>query len=121
MRLHWLVLLVAGCSGKSTGGGDDMPPDPKGWTITVDMSSLDRYVAPETATEWTVRGKATATEGLASIDVANMPSTFSSNDGEFMQSVLVTPGLTRVPVLVRDQAGHERKGTRTLMATKFLA
>ena len=63
--LCWLVLLV-GCSGQSS-TTDDLPPDPKGWTITVDMSALERYVTPETATAWRVSGTATATEGLGSI------------------------------------------------------
>jgi hypothetical protein len=114
----WFALVALGCG--SSKGPDDMPPDPKGWTITVDMSPLDRYVAPETETSWTVKGKATATEGLASIEIAGAAASFA-DDGAFMHSVAVMPGLTRVPILVKDQAGHERKGTRTLMAAKFLA
>ena len=119
MRLHgWLALLALGCSGK-TSGTEDMPPDPKGWTITVDMSATDRYVQPESSMAWVVAGKATATEGLASIDVGGVAASFDK-DGVFMQSVPVMPGANRVPVLVRDEAGHERKATRTLMATRFL-
>ncbi|MDQ3340605.1 MAG: hypothetical protein M4D80_36065 [Myxococcota bacterium] len=117
MRLHWLVVVALGCQGSRA--GDDTPPDPKGWTITVDMSGLDRYVVPETETNWTVRGKATATEGLATVDIGDINGTFA-DDGAFMQSVAVAQGTTRVPILVRDQAGHERKATRTLMATRFL-
>src|SRR6188768_3504118 len=112
MRLGWLVLL-AGCSGSTT-KGEDTPPDPKGWTITVDASATERYVVPETSTSWVVRGTARATEGLASVDVGGMPAML---DGEaFSQTVAVAPGTTRVPILVRDEAGHERKSTRTLMA-----
>ncbi|MBA3503257.1 MAG: hypothetical protein H0T65_23050, partial [Deltaproteobacteria bacterium] len=70
MRLHWLVVVALGCQGSRA--GDDTPPDPKGWTITVDMSGLDRYVVPETETNWTVRGKATATEGLATVDIGDI-------------------------------------------------
>ena len=116
MRLGWLVLL-AGCSGSTT-KGDEMPPDPKGWTITVDASATERYVVPETATSWKIKGTARATEGVASIDIAGMPAQI---DGDaFTQTVAVMPGTTRVPILVRDQAGHERKATRTLMLTRFI-
>lgn len=113
----WFVVLAA-CSGKPT-AGDDAPPDPKGWTITVDMSPLDRYVDPA-ATSWTVRGIASATEGLASVDVDGRAATIADH-GAFAQDVTVMPGLTRVPVLVRDDAGHERKGDRTLLAMRLLA
>ena len=118
MRLGWLVLL-AGCSGSTT-KGEDTPPDPKGWTITVDASTTERYVVPETSTSWVVRGTARATEGLASVDVAGMPAMLTSEREAFSQTVAVAPGTTRVPILVRDEAGHERKSTRTLMATRFL-
>lgn len=116
MRLGWLVLL-AGCSGSTT-KGDEVPPDPKGWTITIDASATERYVAPETETSWTVKGTTRATEGVASIDVGGMPAVLEGD--AFSQTVAVAPGTTRVPILVRDQAGHERKAVRTLMATRFL-
>ena len=120
LRMHWLALLAIGCSGKSGPSSGEPPPDPKGWTINVDMSATDRYVQPETATTWTIAGRATATEGLASIDVGGAGAAFG-DDGTFTHDVPVMPGLNRVPVMVRDEAGHERNATRTLVATRFLA
>ena len=50
-----LIALVGGCSGKSSGGDDTTEPDPKGWTIDIDMSATNRYVDPMTSTTWPVR------------------------------------------------------------------
>src|SRR5436190_3872591 len=112
MRAFALVALVA-CSGSSGDGGDDAPPpDPKGWTITVDMAGLNRYA---TETPWPVGGIVTATEGVASVDVAGGPVVVGE-DGMFGAMVDVAD-LTRVPILARDGAGHERKGDRSVLAT----
>lgn len=120
MRAYALIALcVMGCS-ESSGADDDdvVEPDPKGWTITVDMSGTDRYVQPETSTMWTINGEATATEGLASVDVGGMPATL--DDGAFTVAVPAGLGLTRVNVLATDDAGHTRQGDRTLLAARFL-
>lgn len=115
--LAWMALVAAGCSVSAKEPAAE--PDPKGWTISVDMSPTQRFVQPETSTRWPVAGIATATEGIASIDVAGMPAVFGA-DGAFAAEVPVALGLTPVPVLVRDAAGHERKGDRTLLAARFL-
>lgn len=118
--LHVVVLLVAGCSVRSIEGGDDAPPDPKGWAITVDVSGTERYVVPETAAVWRVAGTATATAGLAGVEVAGMAAEIGDG-GAFAAMVAVTfGGTTRVPIVARDEAGHERWAIRTLMATRFL-
>ncbi|MCW5802045.1 MAG: hypothetical protein KIT31_06635 [Deltaproteobacteria bacterium] len=120
MRRLALALLIMGCSGKDNGdGGDDGPPDPKGWSIEIDMSPLDRFVAPATATAWEVSGIATASAGLAGLEVAGGAAS-PDERGAFAASVAVAPGLTRVPILARDAAGHERRGDRTLLAARFL-
>src|SRR2546423_2375024 len=107
MRAYALVAITAlGCSGKSSGGGDDEqpPPDPRGWTITIDMSSLDRYVTGG-ATTWPVMGPATATEGLADVSVDGTAVTVGDG-GAFMATAMdVAPGLTHVAVLAHDTAG----------------
>src|SRR5262249_19454405 len=102
MRAYAVIAFVVaiGCSGKSKGGGDDdqPPPDPKGWTITLDMSSLDRYVTGDAKT-WPVTGTATATEGLADVSVDGTAVTVGG-DGTFMGTEMaVAPGLTHVAVL----------------------
>lgn len=112
-----MALVVVGCSSHSVDPGAE--PDPKGWTISVDMSRTQRFVQPETSTSWPVAGVATATEGLVSVDVAGVPIPFDP-DGTFANDVPVALGLTPVPVLVRDGEGHERKGDRTLLAARFL-
>ena len=74
MRVMSCAALVAalGCSSKSTTGEGTTPePDPKGWTLTVDMSGLDRFVQPADAPNWAVAGVATATEGLQSVAVGD--------------------------------------------------
>ncbi len=116
MRAYALIALcVVGCSTKDKAPGEEALPDPKGWTITVDMSATDRFVQPETSTTWTVHGTATATEGLASVEVDG--TTVTLDDGAFTSSVSVGPGLTHVTVLATDDAGHTRKGDRTLLAS----
>lgn len=117
MRTLACLALVVGCSSSTI--EQPAPVDPKGWTITVDMSNLDRFVVPETSHTWPVTGTATATAGLVGVEVAGAPIAFGS-DGAFATSVPVMPGLTRVPVLARDANGHERKGDRTLLAARLL-
>jgi len=114
----WIALVLVGCSGSKAGSDDDVVPDPEGWTITVDMSPTDRFVQPETTTTWQVRGEATATEGLAGVDVGGMAT--SLDGGAFSADVTAGFGLTRIPVLATDSAGHTRKGDRTLLAARFL-
>ena len=112
------IALIA-CS-KSPGGGEDTPePDPKGWTITVDMSGLDRFVQPPDATSWPVAGVATATEGLQSVTVDGNAVELDGK-GAFATTVPVAPGLTRVAILATDEAGHERKADRSLLTARFL-
>jgi hypothetical protein len=117
--LSCMALLLLGCSSKVA--SDDMTPepDPKGWTITVDLSGLDRFVQPDGTTSWPVHGIATATEGLASVSVSGAPAEVDAA-GAFSTSVAVMPGLTRVPILATDDAGHTRKADRTLLAARFL-
>ncbi|MBA3458956.1 MAG: hypothetical protein H0T46_03275 [Deltaproteobacteria bacterium] len=115
-----LMIVVVGCSGTSTGPEEEQPePDPKGWTITVDMSKTDRFVQPGTETSWPVAGVATATDGIASITVAGS-SVEVGSDGSFSSTVAVMPGLTPVPVTVTDDLGHVRRADRTLLAARFL-
>jgi hypothetical protein len=116
MRALATLAFVVGCS---SSGPAEEPVDPKGWTITVDMSGLDRFVVPETEPSWPVIGQASATGGLVGVDVAGAPVAFGS-DGAFATSVPTMPGLVPVPVLARDAAGHERKGDRTLLAARLL-
>ncbi len=118
MRGYVLALCVMGCSAEDKAPGDEALPDPKGWTITVDMSGTDRFVQPETSTTWIVKGEATATEGLASVEVGGLTSTL--DEGAFSATVPVALGLTHVTVLATDDAGHTRKGDRTLLAARFL-
>ena len=117
MRALVCLAVAVGCS---TNSGPGEEPDPKGWTITVDMSGLDRFVVPETSTSWPVAGWASATAGLIGVDVAGAPVAFGE-DGAFATSVPVALGLTHVPILARDAEGHERKGDRTLLAAQMLA
>lgn len=120
MRTYaWFALAAIGCSGHGMTGDDDTPPDPKGWTITIGVSQLDRFVQPSTATTWPITGTATASEGLVGVDVAGMPAVVGG-DGAFTAMAPARPGLARVPILARDAAGHERKGDRTLLAARFL-
>jgi len=117
MRYALIALCALGCSGKST-AADDVEPDPKGWTIDVDMSATDRFVRPEASTTWSIHGEAAATEGLARVDVHGVATEL--DDGAFAADVLAGPGLTRVKVLATDDAGHTRQGDRTLLAARFL-
>lgn len=121
MRLLSCAALIAalGCSSKSTSQDMTPEPDPKGWTITVDMSGLDRFVQPADAAAWPVGGVATATEGLQSVTVDGALVELDGS-GAFKTDVAVTPGLTRVAILATDEAGHTRKGDRTLLAAPFL-
>jgi hypothetical protein len=113
--LAWFVVLE-GCS-QAPDGTEPPPPDPKGWTLAVDLSGLDRFVQPAAATSWMVGGTVIASEGLANVAVAGMDLGATS---PFAAMVPVMPGLTRVPVLASDLAGHARKGDRTLLATRLL-
>jgi hypothetical protein len=120
MRLVCAAALVAavGCS-KTGSDQTGTEPDPKGWTITVDMSGTDRFVQPADAMTWPVTGVATATEGLQDVKV-NDALVEVDGSGAFAANVMVTPGLVRVPILATDEAGHQRKGDRTLMAARLL-
>lgn len=121
MRLLSCIALVAalGCSSSKPTTDDTSPPDPKGWTITVDMSGLGRFVEPVDTASWSVGGTASATEGLRSVAV-NDALVDIDGSGAFSAMVPVTAGLTRVPILATDEAGHERKADRTLLAARFL-
>src|SRR5262245_59057470 len=119
--LSWALLVAAvGCSKSPSDQGPGSEPDPKGWTITVDMSGLDRFVQPVEATSWQVGGSATATEGLASVAV-DAALVDLDGKGAFTATVPVMPGLTPVSILATDDAGHTRKGDRTLLAARFLS
>ena len=118
LALIWLSSLVLGCAGHAA-DSDATEPDPKGWTISVDMSRTERFVRPETSPRWPVAGRAEATERVESIEVAGTPQAIAA-DGAFSTEVAVSQGLTSVPVLVRDSAGHQRKADRTLLAARFL-
>jgi hypothetical protein len=123
MRLWGIAVLaaLAGCSGsKSTSPDGTTEPDPKGWTITIDTTGLDRFVQPADAATWPIAGRATASEGLDSVAIAGALVDVDAN-GAFAGSVPVAPGLTPVPILATDTAGHTRKGDRTLLAARFLA
>ena len=123
MRVLTCAALVAAVGCSKTPADGDMPgsePDPKGWSIDIDMASLDRFVQPATETSWKVTGTATATEGLQSL-VVDGASLDLDGHGAFATTVAVTPGLTRVAILGTDEAGHTRKGDRTLLAAPFLA
>jgi hypothetical protein len=115
----WLVALGAlGCS-REPGGNDEGGADPPpGWRIDVDLTGLDRFV-PEEATRWTVAGRATASEGLAGVEVAGGPAALADG-GAFTAEVDVAPGLTIVPIVARDGAGHARQAHRSLLAARFL-
>jgi hypothetical protein len=114
-----LALSLIGCGGNGPGGEMPVEPDPKGWTIDVDMSATNRFVDPVDATTWPIAGAVTATGGLASVEVGGMPATIAG-DATFTAMSPVMPGLTRVSVLATDEAGHTRKGDRTLLAARFL-
>lgn len=121
-RLCAIAIVLAACSSKGTGAGDDdgtVEPDPKGWTITVDMSPTDRFVQPADSTTWSVSGKATGTGGITSVTVDDAMVDLA-NDGAFSTSVPVAPGFTHVRVLATDTDGHTRKGDRALLAANFL-
>src|SRR5436190_1180324 len=119
MRAYGLIALtVLGCGGKNA-GDDGVEPDPKGWTIDVDMSATNRFVDPADSTTWPVAGAATATEGLSTIAVNDAPVSIGDG-GAFATTVMPAPGLSRVSVLVTDEAGHTRKGDRSLLAARFL-
>lgn len=118
-----IVGVVGGaCSGKTTGeeGDDDtLPPDPKGWSILVDMSPTDRFVQPMDSATWPVAGVARASDGVASVTVAGTDTPLDG-DGAFAADVAVMPGLVPVTVRVTDDNGHVRKADRTLLASRFL-
>lgn len=114
-----------GCSGKTTAedeGEDELPPDPKGWTIDVDLAGTDRFVQPVDSATWPVAGVARASDGVASVTVAGADAPLDA-DGAFAADVALpmTPGLTPVAIRVTDASGHVRKADRTLLASRFLA
>jgi hypothetical protein len=128
MRIRTLVvisiLFLVGCGkemgpGGDDGGGDDGPIPEPAWSIDVDMSTLDRFV-PLGTTTWHVAGTATASEGLASVDVAGAAATLDGS-GAFGAEVSCAPGLTIVPVVARDTKGHERQAHRSLLSARWLA
>lgn len=129
MRALALIAAIGlgwGCSGKASGedgGGDDdtLPPDPKGWSILVDMAGTDRFVDPLDSATWPVSGVARTSDGLASVTVAGADTPFDP-DGAFAADVTLsmTPGLVPVAVRVTDESGHVRKADRTLLAARFL-
>lgn len=122
-RIFAIAIALTACSSKGTGAGDDdgttPEPDPKGWTITVDMSPTDRFVQPADSTTWSVSGIATGTGGIASVTVNDHDVALAA-DGAFASDVAVVPGLSRIRVLATDTDGHTRKGDRALMTTRFL-
>jgi hypothetical protein len=119
-----LLALTIGC-GKDVGGDDDSagdddgtpPPPPTAWRLDVDMSGLDRFV-PVGSTSWAIGGTVTATEGLAGVDVGGAAALLSGSD--FEGTAVPQPGLTVVPILARDSAGHERQADRSLIMASFL-
>ena len=129
MRIRTLavisILFLVGCGNKmgtgegDDGGGDDGPIPEPAWSIDVDMSTLDRFV-PLGTTTWHVAGTATASDGLASVDVAGAAATLDGG-GAFGAEVSCAPGLTIVPIVARDTKGHERQAHRSLLSARWLA
>lgn len=118
------ILFLIACGkemgpGGDDGGGDDGPIPEPAWSIDVDLSTLDRFV-PLGTTSWHVGGTATASEGLASVDVAGAPATLDGSGG-FAAEVACAPGLTVVPIVARDAKDHERQAHRSLLSTRWLA
>jgi hypothetical protein len=118
-----VALFLFGC-GNRTGGGDDDGGDDTGplpepaWSIDVDLSGLDRFV-PLGTTTWTVGGTATASEGLASVEVGGGAATVDGA-GAFSSDVSAAPGLTVVPVVARDAKGNQRQAHRSLISARWL-
>lgn len=117
-------VVGGGCSndagGGGEGGGDDDGVDPPaGWRIDVDMSGLERF-APADATTWTVRGTATASEGLDGVDVAGAPAMLGDG-GAFTADAALVPGLNPIAIAARDRAGHARKANRSVLSANYLA
>jgi hypothetical protein len=120
-----MVWMLGGCSSKAPGGpmtgGDDdgvTPPGEAPYTLAVDMSKLDRYVTGAPAT-WPVVGVASASLGLAGVDVETMPASVDGA-GAFSQDVPVAAGLQVVPVVARDAKGHARQAHRALISADYL-
>ena len=118
-----LVLLVGACGNRAgeggDDGGDDTGPVPEpAWSIDVDMSGLDRFV-PVGTTTWSVGGIATASEGIASVEVAGAPVEVDAG-GAFRADVAVNAGLTVVPIVARDTKDHQRQAHRSLLSARWL-
>lgn len=132
MRRHSLVIclmtVVVGCgqsmtagSGDDTGSGSDQPPpDPKGWTITIDASGANRFVDPLDSATWPLAGTLTSTNPVASFAVGGAPVTVGTGGGAFTTDVPVAAGLTRVTMLATDDHGNTRQGARTFLAARML-
>ncbi len=131
MRIMCAVATIGvlACSAPKGGGGgggggggtpDAGPPplNPPAWQITVDMSSLDRFVtgAPPT---WPIHGVATASLGLAGVDVSLAPATVDQA-GAFDATATPAPGLTVVPIVAHDLQGHARQAHRTLIDASYV-
>jgi len=116
MRHVWFALLWMACDLRV--GTPDSPDDPKGWTLSVDVTGLERF-APGDATSWPIAGTVFATEGLATVDVAALPAQLAGD--AFTATAPIGRGLTRVSILARDLAGHERKADRSVIAARYLA
>lgn len=118
--LAFWSLWGIGCAsdtGKPPGPGGATDGDGEGepaFLIEVDTSATDRFVVGA-ATSWPVAGRATASLGLAGVEVAG-EEVRVAEDGAFAVDVGLGPGLTVVPVFARDVAGHERKGHVSLLA-----
>src|SRR5690349_10169772 len=96
------TFLIACSSHKSGGDSPDAqpkPPMPDEWQIQIDFPNLDRFldIAAHADRTWHVAGTATASKGLAEVDVAGMPVTLGEG-GSFAADVVVDPGVTRVPI-----------------------
>ncbi len=120
----FVCLVLVACSndagtGDGDDGGDDDVPPPPSWSITVDLSGLDRY-APADATTWTIAGKVTATEGVERVTVAGADAATTS-DGAFTADAAIMPGLNPIAILATDRAGHTREADRAILAASYLA
>ncbi len=125
----WMMVVAIGCGHPHGGGpGSEGSPDAgiatgsgsDAWTISFDMSALNRYVQPVTSTSWTYAGSVAASDGLASVTVDGS-AVAVTGAGAFSMTVAVAPGLTPVAVLATDAQGHTQKGDRTLLSARFLA
>ncbi len=112
----------AGGGGAATpgagGAGSAPPPGEAPYTLTVDTSGLDRFVPAATATR-TVAGEVTASLGAAAVKVGDADATLMP-DGTFSRSVPVPAGLSMVPIVATDRAGHARSAHRSLLRARFL-